>query len=195
MDKDWKSNSTSLTTHGFHNFSEHDREKRDFYATNPIALEKLFQYETFKNVWECACGNGHLSKVLIRHGIHARSSDIIVRDFLCEKLDFLAYKDKWYGDIITNPPYKYATLFVYKALEVINEGNRVAMIFPQRYLSSKERYKLFTEHNPQFVYAFSGRISCALNGDFTAHSNSAVDYMWIIWKKGYKGDTILRWIV
>lgn len=22
-----------------------------------------------------------------------------------------------------------------------------------------------------------------------------VDYMWIIWQKGYKGDTILRWIL
>ena len=33
------------------------------------------------------------------------------------------------GDIITNPPYKYALEFIEKALELIPEGNKVAMFF------------------------------------------------------------------
>jgi hypothetical protein len=198
MNKDWVSNKTSIvSTSGFHNLSKHERHEVDFYATNPEALEKLLQYEKFSNVWECACGNGHLAEVLKKHNILSKASDLYIRDYPCEQIDFLKPKKNWYwgGDIITNPPYRWATQFVYRALEVITEGHKVAMIFPQRYLSSKSRYKLFTEHPPKVVYAFSGRIGCALNGNFNAYSHSPVDYMWIVWEKEYKGDTILRWIL
>ena len=192
--KDWTGNKTStITTSGFHNNSKHDREEHDFYATGPLALEKLLKYEKFDNVWECACGKGHLSEVLKNNNILGKQTDLIYRG--CgEILDFLNHNVDWSGDIITNPPYKTATEFVYKALETLKNDRKLAMIFPQRYLSSKRRYKLFTEHPPLFVYAFSGRVSCALNGNFMAHSNSAVDYLWIVWKKGFIGETILRWI-
>jgi len=195
MNKDWKGNKTaSITTSGFHNNSKHDRETNDFYATNPVALEKLLEREGFTNVWEPACGTGHLSEVLKRRGIHGKSSDLIDRGY-GEVQDFLSYAGDWDGDIITNPPYSRATEFVYWALEIVKAGRKVAMIFPQRYLSSKERYKLFTENPPRFVYAFSGRVGCALNGDFTSYSSSAVDYLWIVWEKGYRGDTTLKWIL
>ncbi len=192
--KDWTGNKTStITTSGFHNNSIHDRDVNDFYATNPIALEELLKREKFENVWEVACGLGHLSEVLKKHGIHGKSSDLIDRGY-GEVIDFLKDNIDWDGDIITNPPYREATEFIYRAIKILKEDRRVAMIFPQRYLSSKTRFKLFTKYPPQFVYAFSGRVSCALNGDFNAYSNSAVDYLWIIWKKGYGGETILRWI-
>jgi hypothetical protein len=45
--------------------SNPDREPNDYYATDPKALEKLLKYESFdKNIWEPACGEGNLSKVL-----------------------------------------------------------------------------------------------------------------------------------
>lgn len=192
--KDWTGNKTSsITTGGFHNNSDHERETNDFYATSPIALEKLLEYESFSDVWECACGLGHLSEVLLDKKILGKESDLIDRG--CgEVIDFLKHNIDWKGDIITNPPYKFATEFVYKALETIKEKRKVAMIFPQRYLSSKKRYKLFTTYPPKVVYAFSGRVSCALNGNFDLHSNSAVDYLWIIWEKGFNGNTTLKWI-
>lgn len=193
--KDWTGNKTStITTSGFHNNSRHERSQTDFYATNPIALEKLLEVEKFDNVWECACGVGNLSEVLKKHGIHGKSSDLINRGY-GEQIDFLHHNIDWEGDIITNPPYKTATQFVYKALETLKNGRKLAMIFPQRYLSSKIRYKLFTEYPPLVVYAFSGRVSCALNNDFTKHSNSAVDYLWIVWQKGFLEETKLKWIL
>ena len=142
--KDWTGNKTSsITTSGFHNNSKHERETNDFYATNPIALEKLLEYEDFSNVWECACGMGHLSQVLLENGILGKESDLINRG--CgEQIDFLTHSIDWSGDIITNPPYKQATEFVYKSLETLKDGRKLAMIFPQRYLSSKKRYKLFS---------------------------------------------------
>ncbi len=46
--KDWSGNITSsTTTNGFHNNSKYDRETNDFYATSPVALEKLLEKENF----------------------------------------------------------------------------------------------------------------------------------------------------
>ena len=46
-----------------------ERQQEDFYATDPKALElfldKLKQDKIYLfNVWECACGQGHLAEVL-----------------------------------------------------------------------------------------------------------------------------------
>lgn len=46
-----------------------EREKDDFYATEPKAIELLLEKESFnENIWECANGKGHLSDVLIAKG-------------------------------------------------------------------------------------------------------------------------------
>ena len=58
------------------------REKNDFYATNPHALEiamPIFKDILHKNVWECACGQGHLAKVLKDNGYEVKSTDLIDR--------------------------------------------------------------------------------------------------------------------
>ena len=43
---------------------------------------------------------------------------------------------------------------------------------------------------------FVNRIACAKNGDFEKLNNqgSAIAYAWFIWEKGFKGDTIVKWI-
>ena len=63
--KDWKGNSKSTyITLGASNHTDKERQREDYYATDPIAAELLLEVETFnKNVWECACGEKHLSKV------------------------------------------------------------------------------------------------------------------------------------
>lgn len=58
-----------FVTVGATNHSVMDREENDYYATDPIAIELLLDKEDFsENVWECACGEGHLSRVLEDHG-------------------------------------------------------------------------------------------------------------------------------
>lgn len=45
--------------------SKEEREIFDYYATDPIAVDYLLKYETFdQNIWECACGEGNISKRL-----------------------------------------------------------------------------------------------------------------------------------
>ena len=84
--------------------SNGERETHDFYATDPNAVELLLKLETFnKNIWECACGEGHISNVLKANGYNVRESDLIIWKEGIEQLDFLKSNEIWNGDIITNP--------------------------------------------------------------------------------------------
>lgn len=192
-------NSNSIfRTLGASNHTDKDRQNEDFYATDPIAAELLLKEEKFShNIWECACGQKHLSGVFEKYGYNVRSSDLIDR---CgnEVFDFLSMENQsWDGDIITNPPYKYASEFIYKSLSVIKHGNKVAMFLKLQFMEGKERKHLFTKFPPNTVYLSSSRILCAKNGDFEglkASGGSAVAYAWYVWEKGFKGNTTVKWI-
>lgn len=189
MQKDWTGNGNSIfKALGASNHTESERQRHDYYATDPIAMEMLLTKTSFCNdIWECACGEKHLSKVLDKHGYNVRSSDIVNR---CgnEEYDFLSMENtKWNGDIITNPPYRYATEFVYKALEIIPTGNKVAMFLKLQFLEGKARRELFNIAPPCNVFVFSERMKCAMNGDFEKYDHgSAVAYAWFVWVKGFK---------
>ena len=183
---------------GASNHTSEERQSEDYYATDPVAAELLLKEETFdKDVWECACGEMHLSGVFERYGYNVRSSDIIDR---CgnEIYDFLSLGNlSWKGDIVTNPPYRLALEFIYKALQIIPHGNKVAMFLPLRFMEGKERKILFTRFPPRIVYVSSSRILCAKNGDFAkmlVAGGSAVAYAWFVWVKGCKLPTTVKWI-
>ena len=79
---------TSLNTHGIFvtlgasNHSNTEREVDDFYATDPRAVELLLNLEQFSpDIWECACGAGHMSEVLNVHGYNVKSTDLIYRGY------------------------------------------------------------------------------------------------------------------
>lgn len=190
------SNNATFTTLGASNHSKNERHKDDYYATDPKAVEELLLREKFnENILECACGEGHISEVLKANGYNVISRDLIDRGYGEETgVDFLTDERKWSGDIITNPPYKYAQQFVEKSLEIINAGAKVAMLLKIQFLESKSRKKLFEKHPPKYVYVFSARTNCAKNGDFETFNCSAICYAWYVWQKGFKGETIVRWI-
>lgn len=83
MAKDWTGNSrSSHATLGARNYALNEREGNDFYATEPKALELLLEREVFnKDIWECACGDGHLAKVLESHGYNVRATDLVQRNY------------------------------------------------------------------------------------------------------------------
>ena len=145
--KDWSGDTNSIfVTLGASNHTNKERSEYDYYATDPKAAKLLLKEETFnQNIWECACGEKHLSKIFEEHGFNVRNSDIVNR---CdnEVFDFLSdYNMKWDGDIITNPPYKYALEFTQKALDIIYEGNKVAMFLKLSFLEGKKRKEFFFE--------------------------------------------------
>lgn len=190
-------------TLGASNHTEKQREENDYYATEPRALELLLELEAFCHyVWECACGEGHLSKVLEAHGYNVRSTDIIDRGFSgTEVLDFLSVtkeqlRDSISRDIITNPPYRYASDFVEHALDISMDGTKIAMFLKLQFLEGKARRELFKKYPPKIIYVASGRLLCAKNGEFEKMrqgGGSAIAYAWFVWEKGYKGKSQIEW--
>ena len=199
MTKDWTGNKKSVfTSLGSSNHANEERQQHDFYATEPKALELLLKLEPFStNIWEPACGQGHLSDVLTKYGHIVKNTDLIDRNYPSTTiLDFLAIDNiqPFNGDIITNPPYKYAEQFVQKALSLIPANNKVAMFMGIQFVEGKKR-KSFLQHNPiKTIYVSSSRLNCAKNGDFKkSNHSSARCYAWFIWQKGFNGNTTLKW--
>jgi hypothetical protein len=176
--------------------SKSEREENDFYATCPKAMELLLEQESFSpKVWECAVGEWHLADVLIRYGYKTLGTDIVKRtDPRTIELDFLAADVIWSGDIITNPPYKYALEFTEKALSVLQEGKKLALFLKLIYLEGKRRKQLFEREPFETLYVMSSRINCAKNGDFDACSGSAIAFAWYVWRKGFRGTPVIKWI-
>ena len=199
--KDWVGGVNSVfTTLGTTNYTTKDRETNDYYATDPIAIDALLNDGSVKLspvVWECAAGEGHLAERLKKFGYEVRATDLIDRGYGHGKLDFLKSEEKWDGDIITNPPYKFAQEFIEHALDIIPTGRKVYMFLKLQFLEGKSRRELFRKYPPKTVFISSSRILCAKNGDFDgmrASGGSAVAYAWYEFDKGYTGETKVKWI-
>ena len=183
---------------GVENRTKTSREINDFYATHPQAIEELLKVEKFSpNVWECACGQGHLSEVLKNHGYQVKSTDLIDRGYGEGNVDFLKTNTQFDGDIITNPPYFCAKQFIEHALELVPEGRRVVMFLKLSYLEGKKRKKFYEKYPPEYVYVSSSRVQCAKGGDFEkyAKTGTATAYGWYVWRKGSDptNEPRLRW--
>ncbi len=202
--KDWSGDSKSVfKTLGSSHHSDEERELNDYYATDPRAVEMLLQLENFGHyIYEPACGEGHISEILKKHGHDVISTDLVYRGYGVGGVDFLndmpksGFPNTFLGDIVTNPPYKFAKEFVEESLNRINAGNKVAMFLKLTFLEGKGRKQFFIDNPPKTIYVSSSRINCAKNGVFQGQrisGGSAVCYAWYIWEKGYSGETTLKW--
>lgn len=195
--KDWTGNQTSIyKTLGASNHTENEREENDFYATEPKSIDLLCEVEKFNStILEPACGEGHLSDRLIKNGYSVLSYDLIDRGYGIQ-MDFFSL-ELWAGDIITNPPYKFAQQFIEHSLSIIPNGNKVAMFLKLQFMEGKARKKLFKANPPKTIYVSSSRLLCAKNADFEGMikgGGSAVAYAWYVWEKGFSGKTVVEWI-
>ena len=182
-------------TLGSSNHTADERAANDYYATDPQAVEMLLALESFAPlIWEPACGEGHISKVLTANGYEVISTDLIYRGYgEPEPMDFLTetFPD-FEGDIITNPPYSAGLESVERALETVRPGGKVAMFLKVQFLEGKRRGELFAKTPPRTVYISRSRLACAKNGDFS-HTQKAIAYAWYVWEKGFTGDPVIKW--
>ncbi len=181
--KDWTGNTRSVfVCNCASNYTAEERQKDDYYATEPRAVELLLEKEHFNNnIWECACGGGHMSEVLKAAGYTVFSSDIAGRGYKeTEIIDFLEFKEVNSMDIITNPPYKYAKEFVKHALDISAAGTKIAMFLKLTFLESQSRKELLREYPFRTLYVSSARLRCAKNGEFEKYkkNSTAVAYGW-----------------
>lgn len=187
-----------MVTLGISNDAGTVRADHDFYATPHYAVEELLKRETFSNnVWECACGHGHISEVLKNHGYNVKSTDLIDRGYGTGNVDFLKTNGIYKGDIVTNPPYfrNNALLFVKKALQTIPEGHKVAMFLRLLFIEGQGRRELFDQYPPVRIYAFSKRVFAGKNGELeNTKGNSAMAFAWFVWEKGNTNLPTLHWI-
>ena len=201
--KDWIGGKTSV--YKIISASNHavdgEREVDDYYATDPIAIDKLLGAVALpQSCWECACGAGHLSERLIKYWKEVVSTDLKDRGYKNghSGIDFLRVEAvPWEFNpcaIVTNPPYKYAKEFVYHALKLLKDGDMCCMFLKLTFLEGKARRVLFKEYPPEKVLVFSERIVCAPNGEFEKVKSSAVAYAWFVWVKGFAGKPIIEWI-
>ncbi len=180
---------------GASNHSKNERQPEDYYATDPVAAKLLLEVEPeLNNIWECACGEGHLARVFNKAGKLGKATDLIDRNYGTVE-DFLLNTEPYHnGDIVTNPPYKYAQEFVEQALSKVDEGRKVCMFLKVLFLETQKRKELFIKYPPKVIYISSSRINCAKNGDFKTYNSSAIAYAWYVWVKGYRGETVVKWI-
>ena len=82
-----------------------DLDGPDFYPTPRWATFALIDNEKFSSdIWECACGDGTMSKVLKETGCAVLSSDLYDRGYGEVALDFLT-STRYADNIVTNPPF------------------------------------------------------------------------------------------
>lgn len=171
-----------------------ERNENDFYATSPKAVELLLQKEKFyKKVLEPCCGEGHISKVLLRRGYEVISSDLYDYGFGDYGVDFLdrdnTYINSLRGkvDIITNFPYRQTLPMLQRAFEVAR--NKICALYPLTYLPR------FYYIPPTKVYIFTRRITIAKGGDFDRYRGGNIkEFAWFIWYKGVKRVTEVCYI-
>lgn len=147
MSKEWTGNKQSVfVTLGASNHAKSEREKDDFYATDPSAIDRLLKvYKLPNRIWEPACGSGCLSKRLVELGHEVVSTDLYDRGYGQPNVNFLEQLTSPFdGDyaIVTNPPYKYVTDFVLHALRL---APVVAMFCKKHSLKAKADTTRFSE--------------------------------------------------
>ena len=167
------------------------RPKDDFYPSPPEAVEALLAVETFTGkIWEPACGDGAISKVLEAHGHDVLSTDLIDRGYGTGGLDFLTASQQ-VENVITNPPFKLGEEFVVKALE--STTGKVAMLCKLQFLEGAKRRKMFETTPLKAVHVFSKRLSMTRNGEKMQNSGM-IAFAWLVWDWSYSGQPRLGWV-
>lgn len=173
----------------------------DFYATPPEATESLFSVETFMgNVWEPACGDGSMSRVIEQYN-QCISSDLRDRGYGKTGIDFLKTNSRAMGydlcsNIITNPPFSLFQEFAEKALYEANE--KVALFGKLQALEGQKR-ATFLQNSPlKSIYVFKKRINPMRNGSPVDENgkkwSSTMAFAWYVWDKEYVGKPIVEWL-
>lgn len=224
--KEWKGNSNSAhAAIAAHNGKgKSDRQEDDFYATDPKAIEALFNAPCFsytqvtesylkkaKNdpyfyFWEPAAGNGNLSNWLRNNGYHIIASDLKYRGCtdgsIIDGLDFLTTYpyNKFKGAaahpfvIITNPPYSLATEFIEHALEILPEGGFYIALMNITYLHGIDRYKRVYSKGTLREVYVFSKKIHVYKNNIPTGYTSMCVYAWYVFQKGYNGQPTLYWL-
>jgi len=171
-----------------------NREKDDFYPTWPAATEALLRVEQFDGaIWEPACGEGDMSRVLIDAGHEVISTDLVDRGYGEARIDFLMEWQARAPNIVTNPPFGMAQDFVDKALSLTT--GKVAMFLRLAFLESLQRGEWLPTTPLAHVWVMSRRVPMqrgrlSEQGD----GHGVLAFAWFVWDHSYVGKPTLGWL-
>jgi hypothetical protein len=162
----------------------------DYFPTPAWATHALVDNEKFVgNIWECACGDGAISKVLEQTGYSVFSSDLFDRGYGDAGHDFVS-STREADNIVTNPPYNCAEGFVRAGIR--NTRSKFALLLRLAFLEGANRANtIFNKCPPSRVWVFSERITFYPAGAIKAGSGTTA-YAWFVWDKNALG-TELKW--
>lgn len=126
------------------------------------------------DVWECACGEGHISKQLIASGFNVASTNLTNRGYGLVGADFLKQQKAAAPSIITNPPFSLSDEFLVHALVILGIEH-VAMLLPSGIYHAKDRVQLFHMHTPSLILPMTWRL------DVTGEGRPTMNCSWYIW--------------
>jgi hypothetical protein len=168
------------------------RPADDYYPTPPLATEALLASESFTgSIWEPACGDGSMSKVLIAHGHDVASTDLIDRGYGEAPHDFLT-STRTATNIVTNPPFTLAESFVRLALA--RSTGKVAMLCKIQFLEGLKRRALFESTPLKAVWVFSKRLTLRRNGVAKTPASGMLCFAWYVWMHGHVGAPTIGWL-
>ncbi len=170
------------------------RKENDFYPTPSWATEALLERERFDgSIWEPACGDGAISKVLKLNGYsNITSSDIIDRGYSPYIWNFFE-TDISRDNIITNPPFSLCTEFIEKSKTSCNK--KIAMFLKTTALEGGKRHKMWEDKEFPFarMYQFVRRVSFGKD-EGTHKGGGMMAFAWFVWDKDHKGAPTIHWI-
>ena len=169
------------------------RQEHDWYRTPGQCTRALLRVENFDpTVWECACGDGAISKEMIAAGHTVISTDLINRGY-GEVSDFLAATQLLGPDIITNPPYGRAVEF---ALHGLNLGVRkMALLCRLAWLEGQDRYDtLYSLGKLSRVWTFAPRQTLWRGDSNTEGDGGMTAYAWFIFEREHSGGFSGGWL-
>lgn len=177
------------------------RAPYEFYPTPPEATRALLAAEAFDGgIWEPACGDGAISKVLEKAGYDVTSTDLVDHGYGQHGVDFLTQHLPRAKHIVTNPPYGrgLADAFVRKALNFTRHtGGRVAMLLNIASLCHPDRHARFVRRPPSVIYALDDCV-CWPQGrpELASRHTLAHRYVWLLWEPNgdHRTTTTFRWL-
>jgi hypothetical protein len=163
----------------------------DFFPTPRWATFALIENEKFSGeIWESACGDGTMSRVLEETGQPVRSSDLYDRGFGEAGVNFLTARSSS-DNIVTNPPYNCAEGFVASGVKLATR--KFALLLRLAFLEGANRANtIFAITPPSRVWVFSERITFYPSGVEPKGSGTTA-YAWFVWDKEALGQTELKW--
>lgn len=170
-----------------------NRERDDFYPTPPEATQALLSVEKFDGpIWEPACGDGAICRVLKDAGYDVVASDLIDRGYGETGIDFLMEWKPRAPNIITNPPFKHVSPFMRQALTLA--PGKVAFLLRLACLEGAERGQIYARSPLARVWVFSKRLTMKRGGTEGGDTGGMLAFAWFVWDKSYVGKPTLGWL-